>query len=282
MNYINVGKENSTEINLYFEDYGIGKPVVLIHGFPLSGVAWEKQVLGLLAAGYRTISYDRRGFGRSSQPITGYDYDTFASDLNILMEKLDIRGATLVGHSMGTGEITRYLSTYGSSRVDKAIFIVPIPPFFLKTADNSNGKDIGFFDEIIQSIKSDRLAYISKFLNGFFNLDDSSGKFVSEEVVRFCWDIAAKASPTATISCVTAWQTDFRKDLPKISIPSLIIQGDADLILPFPMTGKRMHDELPGSELVVIPGGSHGIPWTHAEIVNKEIINFLSKEPQNI
>ncbi len=276
MNYITVGKEHSRDINLYFEDHGEGKPVVMIHGFPLSGAAWEKQVLALLAAGYRTITYDRRGFGRSSQPIGGYDYNTFASDLNMLMEQLDIHDAILIGHSMGTGEIARYLSTYGADRVDKAIYIAPIPPFFLKTADNPEGKDQSFFDEIIQRIKSDRFAYISQFLNGFYNIDGTSNKLVSDEAVRFSWNIASKASPTGTISCVTAWQTDFRKDLPKLSAPSLIIQGDADQILPFSLTGKRMHADLPGSKLVVIPDGPHGIPWTHAEQVNKEIISFLS------
>lgn len=276
MKYINVGKENSNNIDLCFEDRGLGKPVVLIHGFPLSGAAWEKEVSALIKAGYRTITYDRRGFGKSSQPKTGYDYDTFAADLNKLMTKLDLCDAILVGHSMGTGEITRYLSTYGSKRVKKAVFIAPIPPFLLKTEDNSEGIDQSVFDAIMKSITTDRLTYLSKFISDFYNLDVNLGKLVSEEVVRSNMDIATHASPIAILSCIPTWLTDFRKDLPKINIPSLIIQGDADRILPFPITGKRLHEKVKGSKLVVIKDGPHGIPWTHAEEINHELLNFLS------
>ncbi|MFA5770313.1 MAG: alpha/beta hydrolase [Patescibacteria group bacterium] len=263
-------------VNLYYEDLGLGKPVVLIHGFPLSGAAWEKEVSALIKAGYRTITYDRRGFGKSSQPKTGYDYDTFAADLNNLMIKLDLRDAILVGHSMGTGEITRYLSTYGSKRVKKAVFIAPIPPFILKTKDNLEGIDQSVFDGIIKSIKVDQLGYLSKFFSDFYNLDVNLGKLVSKEVVRSNMDIAALASPIAILSCIPTWLTDFRKDLPKINIPSLIIQGDADRILPFPITGKRLHEKVKGSKLVIIKDGPHGIPWTHAEEINRELLNFLS------
>ena len=277
MPYINVGKENSGSIDLYYEDHGSGSPVVLIHGFPLSGAAWEKQVAALLKAGYRTITYDRRGFGKSSQPTTGYDYDTFAADLNTIMTELNLRDAVLVGHSMGTGEVTRYLGTFGSDRVSKAILVSPIPPFLLKTADNPEGVDRSIFDGIIQAIATDRPAYQTKFLSDFYNLDVTLGKRVSEEVVRYNWNVAVGASATGTAACVPTWLTDFRKDLPKINVPTLIIQGDADRILPLPVTGKRLSEALKGSRLVVLEGGPHGIPWTHAEEINRALLDFLSR-----
>ena len=275
MPYISVGKENSGSIELYYEDHGSGRPVVLIHGFPLSGAAWEKQVSALLKAGYRTITYDRRGFGQSSQPTLGYDYDTFAADLNKIMTELDLREATLVGHSMGTGEVARYLGTYGSDRVNKAVFVAPIPPFLLKTADNPEGVDGSIFDGIMQSIAADRPAYQTKFLSDFYNLDVTLGKRVSEEVVRYNWNVAVGASATGTAACVPTWLTDFRKDVPRIDVPALILQGDADRILPFPATGKRLHEAIKGSRLVVLEGGPHGIPWTHAEEINRELLAFL-------
>ncbi len=275
MPYINVGKENSGAIELYYEDHGSGKPVVLIHGFPLSGAAWEKEVTALLKAGYRTITYDRRGFGRSSQPAVGYDYDTFAADLNKLMTELDLREATLVGHSMGTGEVARYISTFGSDRVSKAVFVSPIPPFLLKTNDNPEGVDGSIFDGILQSIAKDRLAYLTQFLDGFYNLDVTLGKRVSEEVVRANWNTAANASAIATAACVPTWLTDFRKDLPRITVPSLIIHGDDDRVLPFEATGKRLHESLKGSQLLVLEGGSHGLPWTHGEEINRALLDFL-------
>ncbi len=275
MPFISVGKENSGSIDLYYEDHGSGRPVVLIHGFPLSGAAWEKQVSALLKAGYRTITYDRRGFGKSSQPALGYDYDTFAADLNKLMTELDLRDATLVGHSMGTGEVAHYLGTFGSDRVKQAVFVSPIPPFLLKTNDNPEGVDGSIFDSILQSIAADRPAYLTQFLKDFYNLDVTLGKRVSEEVVRSNWNVAVGASPLGTAACVPTWLTDFRKDLPRINVPSLIIQGDADRILPLPATGKRLHEALQGSQLVVLQGGSHGLPWAHAEEVNQALLDFL-------
>lgn len=275
MPFMNVGKENSASIDLYYEDHGSGRPVVLIHGFPLSGTAWEKQVLALLKAGYRTITYDRRGFGKSSQPVSGYDYDTFANDLNTLMTQLDLRDATLVGHSMGTGEVAHYLGTFGSDRVRQAVFVSPIPPFLLKTDDNPEGVDKSVFDGIIQSIAKDRLAYLTQFLKDFYNLDVTLGKLVSEEVVRSNWNVAAGASAIGTAACVPTWLTDFRKDLPHITVPSLIIHGDDDRILPLDVTGKRLHEALKGSQLIVLQGGPHGIPWTHGEEINRALLDFL-------
>jgi non-heme chloroperoxidase len=275
MGYINVGQENSTPIKLYYEDHGTGTPLVLIHGFPLSNGAWEKQGRALLKAGYRIIKYDRRGFGESSKPAIGYDYDTFAEDLNKIMTELDLQDAVLVGHSMGTGEVTRYISTYGSDRVSKAVFISPIPPFLLKTTDNPEGVDKSVFDGIMAEIAADRLVYLVKFFADFYNLDVTLDKLVSEDVVHYNWNVAAGASPVGTLACVSAWLTDFRDDLPKIDVPSLIIQGDADRILPIALTGERMQRGVKGSRLVVIKDGSHGICWTHAEDINRELLTFL-------
>jgi non-heme chloroperoxidase len=281
MPYISVGVENSASIDLYYEDHGAGQPVVLIHGFPLSGAAWEKQVAALVGAGYRAITYDRRGFGKSSQPTEGYDYDTFAADLDQLMTTLDLRNVTLVGHSMGSGEVTRYLGAYGSERVNRAVMVSPIPPFLLKSSDNPDGVDRSLFDGFMQAIKKDRYAFQTQFLQNFFNLDVNLGKSVSDEAVRANWNSAVNASAWATLACIPTWLTDFRPDLPRIDVPLLIIQGDADRVLPFPVTGKRLSDEVSGSKLVVIKDGSHAIPWTHAEDINRELLSFI-KEPARV
>lgn len=280
MSYITVGKENSESIQLYYEDHGSGTPVVLIHGFPLSGAAWEKEVAALLQAGYRTITYDRRGFGQSSHPATGYDYDTFAADLNTLMTQLDLRDAVLVGHSMGTGEVTRYLSKYGSERVRKAVVVAPIPPFMLKSADNPEGIDRSVIDGAVQSIRADRFAYLTAFFNAFYNLDVTLGKLVSKEVVQANFTVAAGAGAEATAACPPTWLTDFRNDLPRINVPLLIIQGNADRVLPFPATGKRLHEAVKSSQLVVVEGGPHGIPWTHANEINRALMSFLGEGRQ--
>ena len=268
-------KENSGDIQIYYEDHGSGKPVVLIHGWPFSRRAWEKQAPVLLKAGHRVISFDRRGFGFSSQPAIGYDYDTFASDLNQLMEKLDLKDATLVGHSMGTGEVARYLGKYGSNRVKQAVVISTLGPFLLKTPDNPNGVEQTVFDGIEKSFTDDRLASLTQFIKNFFNTDVTLGKLVSEEVIRAHWQIASMASPVGTFECIKTWATDFRKDLARIDVPLLIIHGDADRILPYDKTAPLEHQAVKGSELVTIKNGSHGIFWTHAEEVNREIIRFL-------
>jgi non-heme chloroperoxidase len=247
----------------------------MIHGFPYSGAAWQKQVSALLAAGYRTITYDRRGFGRSSQPATGYDYDTFAGDLAKIMMALDVQKATLIGHSMGTGEVTRYLSAYGSERVSKAVLISPIPPFLLKTSDNPEGLDKGMFDGFVQSIMNDLPAFQTEFGNNFFNPDQNLGKRVSQDAMNAHWNIAVASSPLGTAACVPAWLTDFRPDLPRIDVPVLIIQGDQDRVLPYPLTGKRLVDMLQGSRLMTLEGGPHGVPWTHADEINAELMTFL-------
>ncbi|HWF80458.1 MAG TPA: alpha/beta hydrolase [Streptosporangiaceae bacterium] len=275
MPYIRVGQENSGPIELYYEDHGSGPPVVLIHGYPLSGRAWDKQLSALLATGYRVITYDRRGFGKSSQPTSGYDYDTFAADLNALIETLDLRETMLVGHSMGTGEVTRYLGTYGSTRVVKACLMSPIPPFLLKTDDNQEGLPGSLFDGFIHEAEMDGPAWLKRFLDNFFNYDLLGGSLVSEPAYDSAWNVALEASATATVSCISTWETDFRGDLPKIDIPVLVVQGDADRILPLPNTGKRLPALISDCELSVIVGGPHAISWTHADQVNQSLVSFI-------
>jgi len=277
MPYVSVGQENSASIDLYYEDHGTGKPVVLIHGFPLSGHSWEKQVPVLLKAGHRVITYDRRGFGDSSQPTVGYDYDTFAQDLHALMTKLDLRDAALVGFSMGTGEVTRYLGTYGSERVSKAVLLAPLQPFLLKTADNPEGVDGSVFEGIEQAIIADRPSYLSAFLAQFYNVDVLGGTRITDDAVRLSWQVAAGASATATLACVSSWLTDFRADLTKFDVPTLVVQGDQDRILPIDSTGRRLPKLIKGAQLVEIAGGPHAIGWTHAEEVNHALTDFLGR-----
>ena len=278
MPLITVAQENSGNIDLYYEDHGAGTPIVLIHGWPLSGRSWEKQVPALLEVGFRVITYDRRGFGESSRPTFGYDYDTLAEDLHSVLAELDLRDVTLVGFSMGGGEVARYLGTYGSERVSKAVFMAAIPPFLLKTADNPTGVDGSVFDSIKQAIVADRPAFLSKFLADFYNVDVLRGTQISDEVVRLSWNIAAGASPKGTLDCVSAWLTDFRADLQKIDIPTLVIHGDADRILPLAATGTATQAMVTGSRLVVVKGGPHGLNWTHAEEINRELLTFVTEQ----
>lgn len=275
MPFIKVAEGNSAPVELYYEDHGNGQPVVLIHGWPLNGASWERQTAALLAAGYRVITYDRRGFGRSDRPAEGYDYDTFASDLNEVLLKLDLRGVALVGFSMGSGEVTRYLGTYGSERVSKAAVIGVVPPFLLKTDDNPAGVDASVFQHIEQAIVADRFAFMEDFLADFYNVDVLGGDRVSEQAVRASWNIAASASAQATLECVQAWLTDFRADLPRIDVPTLIIHGDADRTLPIDSTALPLAKAISGAELHVVPGGPHGLIWTHAAEVNAALLAFL-------
>jgi non-heme chloroperoxidase len=277
MSYIKVGRENSSDIKIYYEDLGSGQPIVLIHGFPLSGHSWEKQTSVLLDAGYRVITFDRRGFGASSQPSVGYDYDTFAADLNELMTRLDLRDAVLIGFSMGTGEVTRYLGTYGSERVQKAVLIAPLQPFLLKTDDNPQGVDKSVFDEIMRAIVADRPKYLSTFFTDFYNVDVLDETRISEDAVRASFQVAAGASALATLKCVPTWLTDFRADLPKIDVPVLIVHGDADRILPIEATGAKLPELIKDSRFIVVPNGPHAIIWTHADDVNSELLDFLGK-----
>ncbi|MYY03666.1 MULTISPECIES: alpha/beta hydrolase [unclassified Streptomyces] len=277
MAFITVGQENSTATELYYEDHGTGQPVVLIHGYPLDGNSWEKQSAALLAAGYRVITYDRRGFGRSGRPTTGYDYDTFAADLDTLLTTLDLTDAVLVGFSMGTGEVGRYLGTYGSGRIAKAAFLASLEPFLLKTDDNPGGVDGAVFEDITKAVTADRYAYFTSFYENFYNLDENLGSRISEEAVRSSWNVAAGASWHASVACVATWSTDFRADLPAIDVPALILHGTADRILPIESTGEPFHRAVPQAEYVVIDGAPHGLLWTHAEEVTDALLAFLAE-----
>ena len=282
MSYIAVGKENSSDIKIYYEDHGSGQPVVLIHGYPLSGTSWEKQLPVLLKAGYRVITYDRRGFGKSSQPTSGYDYDTFAEDLHKLVTQLKLRDFTLVGFSMGGGEVARYFGKYGSKGVSKAVIISGIPPYLLKTADNPEGVDASVFDGIQKAVAADRYAFFTGFFQNFYNTDVFLGKRVSEQAVQASWNIAASASAIACLACVPTWHEDFRKDLSRIDVPALVIQGDADRILPITATGLRTAKLIKAPRQVVVKDGPHCIPWTHAEEVNAELLSFLGEKTGNL
>lgn len=277
MPYITVGKENSANIDLYYEDHGSGNPIVLIHGYPLSGRAWERQIPTLLGLGHRVITYDRRGFGHSSQPWTGYDYDTFAEDLHKVVTALDLHNFSLMGHSMGGGEVARYFGKFGSKNVSKAIFVSGIPPYLRKASDNPEGVDGSVFDGIKKAILADRPAFMTKFFADFYNVDKLKGKLISEEDVHASWITAVSASPKATLDCVDTWGTDFRNDLKRIDVPTLIVQGNADRIVPFEASGKRMPTLIKGSRLVVVEGGSHGLAWTHAEQLNQAVREFLGQ-----
>ena len=275
MPFVKVGTENSADIEIYYEDHGAGQPVVLIHGYPLSGRAWDKQVPALLEAGYRVITYDRRGFGQSSQPVTGYDYDTFAADLHTLLDHLDLHDAVLVGHSMGTGEVTRYLGRYGPGRVATGVLVAPIPPFLLQTPDNPDGVPQSVFDGFVEAAQSDMPAWMKGFLDNFYNADTLRGTRVSDQAYQASWNLAVTASATAAVACISTWTTDFRDDLPKIDVPMLVIHGDADQVLPLDKTGKRLPGLIDDVQLVVIDGGPHAIPWTHADQVNTALLDFL-------
>ena len=276
MSLITVGRENSTDIELYYEDHGTGQPVVLIHGYPLNGRSWEKQQVALLNAGYRVIAYDRRGFGQSSQPTVGYDYDTFAADLRVLMDTLDLHDAVLVGFSMGTGEVARYLSRYGSNRVAKAAFLGSLEPYLLKTNDNPGGVPQAVFDDILDSARSDRYAWFDGFFANFYNTDETLGSRISEAALRGSWNVAAGASWFASSAVVPTWLTDFRRDIPKIDVPALIVHGTADRILPIDSTGRLFAKLLPSADYVEIEGAPHGMLWTHAEEVNAVLLRFLA------
>lgn len=277
MPYVAVGKENASNIELHYEDHGEGQPVVLIHGYPLSGSSWEKQLPALLNTGHRVITYDRRGFGKSSQPTTGYNYDTFAEDLRKLITHLELRDFALVGFSMGGGEVARYIGNYGSKGVSKAVILSGVPPFLLKTPDNPEGVDQSVFDGIEKAVAADRYAFFTEFFKNFYNTDVLLNKRVSEQAVQASWNVAAFSSATASLACVPTWHEDFRKDLSKIDVPTLVMHGDADRILPINAAGARTGKLIKGARFVVVKDGPHCISWTHADEVNTELVNFLGK-----
>ncbi|MBD8022681.1 alpha/beta fold hydrolase [Microbacterium gallinarum] len=276
MAYITVGTENSADIELYYTDQGEGRPVVLIHGFPLNGESWGKQQAALLDAGYRVIAYDRRGFGASSKAGSGYDYDTFAADLHALMEDLDLKDAVLVGFSMGTGEIARYLARYGSARVAKAAFLGSLEPYLLITDDNPDGAGPqDFFDGIAASVREDRYAFVSGFFTDFYNLDDNLGSRISQEAVDASIQVANLASNAGMAAAPLTWPTDFRADIGAVDVPTLILHGTADNILPIDATARRFRTMLPDATYIEIEGAPHGLLWTHGTEVNEALLAFL-------
>jgi non-heme chloroperoxidase len=274
---LTVGAENGAPITIHYEDHGEGQPVVLVHGYPLDGNSWERQERALLNDGYRVITHDRRGFGRSSQPTVGYDYDTFAGDLSALLEHLDLTDVALAGFSMGSGEVTRYLGSYGSARVQKAALFGAIPPFLLLTDDNPEGVDGKVFDDIKAAIVADRYSYFSSFFDDFYNRDVFGGSRISDDAVRAAFTVASRSSPYATYACVDTWLTDFRPDLRKIDVPTLIVHGTEDRILPFEATAARLPALIDDVRLVTIEGGPHAIGWTHGDELNDALLKFLSE-----
>jgi non-heme chloroperoxidase len=277
MPYVTVGIENDAAIEIHYEDHGSGYPIVLIHGYPLNGNSWERQERELLANGYRVITYDRRGFGLSSQPTIGYDYGTFASDLKALIEHVDLSDVVLAGFSMGTGEVIRYLATYGSDRVRKAVLLGSIPPFVLKTDDNPEGVDGKVFEDLKAAIANDRYAFFEGFFNNFYNVDVLGGTRISDRAWQASFNVAVGSSPFASYACVDTWLTDFRADLPKIDVPVLVMHGTADRILPFEVTAARLPSLIADCTLVPIEGGPHNIGWTFPDEVNKALLAFLSQ-----
>jgi pimeloyl-ACP methyl ester carboxylesterase len=275
MGTVTVGQENSTPIELYYEDHGSGPPVVLLSGWPLDSRSWEPQVHPLLEAGHRVIVYDRRGFGRSSRPTVGYDFDTLASDLDRLLTELELHGATLIGFSLGTGELARYVGTHGTERLDGCVFIESLAPSFVKSGENPNGVDQATVDTVRQAILDDRPAWLTGLLGDFLNLDDYLGKRVTEETVHNAWNAGAGASPWATWACVLTWLEDFHADIERIDVPTLILHGTADRILSVDGQGRRLHAALPDAKYVEIEGGPHVMCVTHAKEVNHELLAFL-------
>jgi non-heme chloroperoxidase len=278
MAYITVGTENSTDIELYYEDHGSGQAVVLIHGYPLDGSSWEKQTAALLDAGYRVITYDRRGFGKSSKPTAGYDYDTFAADLKALLDSIDVKDAVLVGFSMGTGEVARYIATYGSDRVAKAVFLGSLEPYLLDPEEGTDGVPQSVFDGLLEAVKTDRYAFFTEFFKNFYNTDTFLGTpRLSEEALRASWNLASQSGAFASVAAQPTWPTDFRADIPKIDVPALIVHGTADNILPIGVTGRPFSRALPGAEYVEIDGAPHGMLLTHGAEINEALLAFLAK-----
>ncbi len=277
MPFITVGTEKGHDINLSYADYGEGRPVVLIHGWPLSHRMWEKQIAALVEAGYRVIAYDRRGFGESYKPWGGHDYDTLTSDLKLLMDELDLQDATLVGFSMGGGEVARYVGSYGTSRISKLVFMSAVTPYMMKTADNPDGADPATFDGMLKGLMQDRPGFLHEFCKAFFNWDKDGRQLMSQQAFDHSWDIAVWANPKATIDCVKAFSsTDFREDVKAINVPTLVMHGDADQTVPFEVSGQRTHALVKDSQLVVIAGGAHGLTYTQPEKVNQALLDFLA------
>jgi non-heme chloroperoxidase len=277
MSTITVGRENTTPIEIYYEDHGSGSAVVLLSGWPLDSRSWEPQLLPLLQAGHRVVLLDRRGFGRSSRPTEGYDFDTLASDLDKVLTELDLRDVTLIGFSLGTGEVARYIGTYGTERLKACVFIESLAPSFVKSEANPKGVDEAGVEEVRKAILDDRAAWLTAILGDFLNLDDYLGDRVSKDTVHTMWNAGAGASSYATWACPLTWLDDYEEDIKRIDIPTLILQGTADRILSVEGQGRRLHAALPDAHYVEIDGGPHVMCVTHAKEVNQELLAFLGR-----
>lgn len=264
------------EILLSYKSYGKGKPVVLIHGWPLSKEMWEYQIEGLVNCGLRVVKYDRRGFGKSTKPWDGYHYDAFASDLNAVMNELNLQDATLVGFSMGGGEVARYLSTYGSARVSKVVLVSSVLPFMLKTANNPNGVDSSVFQEIIDNLNNDRIGFLEDFGKQFFGVNLLSHP-VSTALLQYYLNLASVAAPNATKQAAIAFSnTDFRNDIKAINVDTLIIHGGADATVPIESSSDLTAELIPNSKYIVYEGAPHGLFYTHKERLTKDLIDFIA------
>lgn len=279
VNFVTVGSADDKPVELHYQDIGSGAPVVLIHGYPLDGDSWEKQTTALLEAGYRVITYDRRGFGSSTKPAGGYDYDTFAADLDGLLTQLNLTNVALVGFSMGTGEIARYLGQYGSARVSAAVFIGSLEPFLLKTEENPDGAvNRAFIEDFSRSVRKDRYAHFTGFLDDFFNTDQTLGGRLSQQALTHHWNVATTSGAEASAKAPFSWIEDFRSDIKAVDVPALIVHGTADNILPIDATARRFKEHLPSAQYVEIEDAPHGLLWTHAVEVNEALLEFLNTE----
>jgi len=267
-----------TDVNLHVEDTGgSGRPVVLIHGWPLSGASWSAQVPALEAAGYRVVTYDRRGFGRSDKPFSGYDYDTLADDLAAVMESLGLADATLVGFSMGGGEVARYVTSHGTDRLHSLVFASAVPPFLMQGPDNPDGPlDAATADQMASALKDDPIGFYDSFTRDFYS---ANGELTVDEVTRqAAMGLCRQADHKAALACMRAFgTTDFRDDLPRVDVPTLVLHGDADAIVPFEGSGRLTHAAIAGSELHVIAGGPHGCNTSDTDEFNRVLIDFLGR-----
>lgn len=271
-------KKAKEQVDIFYEDFGSGQPVILIHGWPLSRKSWEQQVWKIVEEGYRCISYDRRGFGTSSSPWDSYDYSALASDLNAIIEELDLKDAVIVGFSMGGGEVVRYLTDYGSSRISKAALISSIIPLVKQKPDNPAGVPEEGLDGIIDALQEDRVGFLKEFSKGFYNFEENEGERVSQAQLDYDFTIASFASPRATIQTALAWMhTDFRPELENVTVPTLIVHGDADATVPIETSAKQAHDGIKYSTYEVIKGAPHGLNVTHSDELNEILISFLKK-----
>lgn len=278
MNYIETkNEEKGNKIKLFYEDYGEGQPVILIHGWPLSHRMWEYQVEKIVDAGFRCISYDRRGFGDSDKPWDGYDYDTLASDLNDVITALGLSDTIIVGFSMGGGEVARFIGKYGTANVSKAALISAVPPFMLKTDDNPDGLEKEVFEGFKEEIRKDRAGFLAGFGDKFYNYDKNKDR-TSKDQKHYDWSIACKASSKATLDCVDSFGlTDFREDLKQFDVPTLIVHGDDDEIVPIDIAGKKSKDLVKDNTFEVIKGAPHGLVMTHKKEFNEILLRFLKK-----